>query len=201
MRKILVWDWPVRIGHALMAGGFIIAWLTQESERLSLIHAMAGSAVLATAVLRLAWGVIGSPTARFSAFVRGPRAVGAYLLSLLQPAPQHYTGHNPAGGWAILLLLGLGILTAASGWAVYNDVGGHSLEELHEGLASTMLSVVVIHVGGVILSSWLHRENLLAAMVHGRKLGAPEEEIPSAHRLAGLLLLVLACLASVWLSR
>ena len=105
MQKILVWDWPVRLGHWLMVGGFILAWLTSESETFRLVHALSGATVLAVATFRLPWGFIGSRYARFVDFVRGPGAVKDYAVSLLKLEPAHHVGHNPAGGWAIMLLL------------------------------------------------------------------------------------------------
>ena len=57
----------------------------------------------------------------------------------------------------------------ASGWAVYEDMGGHFMEELHEVGANGMMAVVAIHIAGVIVSSWLHRENLVRAMITGWK--------------------------------
>ncbi|MDP3537807.1 MAG: cytochrome b/b6 domain-containing protein [Azonexus sp.] len=189
MQKILVWDWPVRLGHWLMVGGFCIAWLTGDSETFRLVHVIAGATVVGVATFRLPWGFIGTRYARFVEFVRGPTAVKDYLNSLLKLEPAHHTGHNPAGGWAIVLLLSLGILTGLAGWAIYNDIGGHLLEELHEGLAAAILTVVVVHVGGVISGSLMHNENLVRAMLTGRKQGSPEAAIPSARPLAALLLL------------
>ena len=199
MQKILVWDWPVRIGHWLMVGGFVLAWLTSESDSLRLLHALSGATVMAAAAFRLVWGLIGSRTARFSDFVRGRAAVRAYLLGVLHLQPAHYTGHNPAGGWAILLLLAAALLAGGSGWATYHELGGHWLEELHEGLAATMLLVVVVHLAGVVGSSLLHRENLVRAMLDGRKAGRPEQAIPSARPLAAALLLVWTGAAVIWL--
>jgi cytochrome b len=200
MQKILVWDWPVRIGHWLMVGGFILAWLTSESETFSLVHAVSGATVLAVATFRLPWGFIGSRYARFVDFVRGPGAVKDYAVSLLKLEPPHHVGHNPAGGWAIMLLLGLGILTGVSGWAIYNDIGGHLLEELHEGLATAMLTVVFIHVAGVLSGSLMHGENLVRAMVNGRKQGMPDEAIRSARPLAGALLLAWIVATGWWVA-
>ena len=79
MKTILVWDWPVRLGHWLMVGGFIVAWLTAESETWRLVHALSGAVVIAVALFRLPWGFIGSRYARFVDFVRGPRAVAGYV--------------------------------------------------------------------------------------------------------------------------
>jgi len=200
MQKILVWDWPVRLGHWLMVGGFILAWLTSESETWRLVHAFSGSVVIAVALFRLPWGFIGSRYARFVEFVRGPGSVIDYLRSLIRLEPDHHTGHNPAGGWAIMLLLALGIATGVVGWAMYNELGGEWLEDLHEGLAVAMLTVVFIHVAGVISGSLLHGENLVRAMITGHKQGSPEEAIPSARPLAAIFLLVWVGAASWWLA-
>lgn len=200
MKNILVWDWPVRLGHWLMVGGFILAWLTSESETFRLVHVISGSVVIAVALFRLPWGFIGSRYARFVDFVRGPGSVVDYLRSLIRLDPDHHTGHNPAGGWAIMLLLGLGIATGLVGWAMYNELGGDWLEELHEGLAATMLTVVFIHIAGVISGSLLHGENLVRAMITGHKQGSPEEAIPSARPLAAIFLLAWVAAASWWLA-
>jgi cytochrome b len=200
MQKILVWDWPVRLGHWLMVGGFIVAWLTSESETFRLLHVISGATVLAVATFRLPWGFIGSRYARFVDFVRGPRAVKNYAAGLLKLEPAHHVGHNPAGGWAIVLLLGLGILTGLSGWANYNDIGGDLLAELHEGLAVTMLTVVFIHIAGVLSGSLMHGENLVRAMVSGRKQGMPDAAIRSARPLAGALLLAWVAVAGWWIA-
>ena len=200
MQKILVWDWPVRLGHWLMVGGFILAWLTSESETFRLLHVISGATVLAVATFRLPWGFIGSRYARFVDFVRGPRAVKNYAAGLLKLEPAHHVGHNPAGGWAIVLLLGLGILTGLSGWANYNDIGGGFLEELHEGLAVTMLTVVFLHIAGVLSGSLMHGENLVRAMLNGRKQGMPGEAIRSARPLAGAVLLAWVAVAGWWIA-
>lgn len=189
MQKILVWDWPVRLGHWLLAGGFILCWLTSESESWRLVHVISGAVVLAIATFRLLWGVLGSRYARFTDFVRGPKAVMTYLNSLLKLQPRHYTGHNPAGGWAIIALLLLAMATSASGWLMYEEIGGEWLEELHEGLAATMLAVVFIHLAGVFSGSLLHGENLVRAMLTGYKQGNPDKAIPSAYPLIALILL------------
>jgi cytochrome b len=148
MKKILVWDLPVRLGHWLMVGGFALAWATGDSEKWRLVHVFAGSTVMAVAAYRLLWGVVGSRTARFAEFVRGPGQAVAYLKSLLQARPPHYAGHNPAAGLAIVLLLGLALASGASGWLTYQEIGGEWLEEIHEFLTGTMLGVVGVHLLG-----------------------------------------------------
>ncbi|MFN6961810.1 MAG: cytochrome b/b6 domain-containing protein, partial [Rhodocyclaceae bacterium] len=121
MNKILVWDAPVRIGHWLLVGAFALAWLTSESEEWRLVHAAAGGTVVGVILFRLLWGLIGTRHARFSSFVRGPGAVFDYVRGLLRGEASGYAGHNAAGGWAIMALLALGLMTGASGWLVYQD--------------------------------------------------------------------------------
>lgn len=190
MQKILVWDLPVRLGHWLMVGGFCLAWLTGDSETFRLVHVIAGATVLGVATFRLPWGFIGSRYARFVDFVHGPAKVKDYFFSMLRLQPAHHVGHNPAGGWAIVVLLALAILTGLAGWAIYNDFGGHWLEEVHEGLATAMLTMVIVHIAGVVSGSLLHGENLARAMVNGCKQGSAEEAIQSACPFAAFLLLI-----------
>jgi cytochrome b len=188
-RDILVWDAPVRVFHWLTVLSFFGAYLTAESERWHLLHVTFGYTLGGLIAFRLLWGVIGTRYARFASFVRGPAAVVRYLRSLLQGRPEHHVGHNPAGALAIVLLLLLGILLVATGWASEQELGGHWLEELHEGVGNFMLAVVGVHVAAVLLSSWLHRENLVRAMIDGRKHGAPSEGVRGARWVVGALLL------------
>jgi cytochrome b len=198
---ILVWDLPVRLGHWLLAGGFALAWLTGESEAWRLVHVWAGATVVAVALFRLLWGFVGSRHARFADFVERPAAVVGYLKSLLGRAPQHFTGHNPAGGWAIVLLLVLALAAGASGWFAYQEIGGKWLGEAHEAIASTMLAMVVIHLLGVAVGSLAHNDNLPRAMLTGRKRGTAGEAIANARPLVALLLLVWTASLAWWLSR
>ena len=201
MNKILVWDWPTRIGHWLMAASFLIAYVTGESEEWRLVHVMAGGTLAGLVAFRLIWGLIGTRHARFMSFIRSPLAAWSYLTGLVSGRTEHYTGHNPAGGWAILLLLGLGLMTAVSGWPLYQDIGGEWLEELHEVVANAMLLVVLVHLVGVAVGSFAHGENLPSAMVTGYKSGKPEEAIASARIWAVPLLLTCALAAGWYLSR
>ncbi|MDR2240280.1 MAG: cytochrome b/b6 domain-containing protein [Zoogloeaceae bacterium] len=201
MKKILVWDLPVRLGHWLMAGGFAFAWATGDSEVWRLAHVFAGGAVTAIALFRLLWGIIGSRHARFASFVRGPRQALGYLKDLLRRAPRHYAGHNPAGGWAIVLLLSLALLTGASGWLAYQEMGGEWLAEAHEWCVHLMLAVIGAHVLGVLVGSLAHRESLIGAMFTGRKLGRPEEAISGQHLLGAACLLGWAAAGAWWLAQ
>ena len=196
--RILVWHAPVRVFHWLMVLSFFGAYVTAESERWRLLHVTLGYTMAGLVAFRVVWGLIGTRHARFSSFVRGPAAAMRYLRSLLRGRAEHHAGHNPAGALAIVALLALTVAVAATGWATYNEVGGEWLEELHEGTANLMLTLVGVHVLAVVLSSWLHRENLVGAMISGRKPGAPQDGVRRAWRSVAALMLA-AVLAFWWL--
>jgi cytochrome b len=186
--RILVWDMPTRLFHWLLAASFAGAFLTAESERYRDVHVALGYLMLALIGFRILWGLVGTRYARFRSFAFGPSQVLSYLRSLLRRTPQHYVGHNPAGSWVIYGLLALGVLTGVTGYAAYNELGGDAFEELHEALANAMLALVALHVGGVVVSSLLHRENLVASMLSGYKSGAAAQGIRNARWLTGTLL-------------
>lgn len=168
-KPVRVWDLPTRLFHWSLVACFATAFLTSESEKLRDVHVLAGYSLAGLVAFRLLWGFVGSPHSRFADFLPTPRKLIDYLKSLMDGEPQHYLGHNPAGAVAIFALLGLGFAAAASGWAVYEDMGGHFMEELHEVAANGMMAVVAIHIAGVVVSSWLHKENLVRAMITGWK--------------------------------
>lgn len=189
-RRILVWDAPVRVFHWLMVLSFATAYLTAETERWRLLHVTAGYTMAGLVAFRLLWGIVGTRHARFTSFVRGPSAVLAYLKSLLAGHPAHHVGHNPAGAVAILLLLGLTVVSTVSGYTIYNELGPEALEEVHEFAGNAMLAVVIAHVAAVLLSSRLHGENLVRAMVTGFKTGPAADGVRSAWRSLAVLMLV-----------
>jgi cytochrome b len=194
--RILVWDFPTRVFHWLLAGSFAGAFVTADSETWRDLHVALGYLLLALIGFRIVWGLIGTRYARFKSFLFSPKAVRDYLVSLLTRHPKHYLGHNPAGSLAVFVLLGLGLLAGITGWATYNDTGGEWLEELHEGMADAMLIAVFVHIAGVVVSSLLHRENLVRAMLTGRKQGEPAQGIRYRHAWLGALLL--AAVVAFW---
>jgi cytochrome b len=196
-KRILVWDIPTRLFHWLLAASFAGAFLTAESERYRDVHVSLGYLLLALIGFRIVWGLVGTRYARFRSFAFRPSQLFSYLGSLLRGSPPHYVGHNPAGSWVIFGLLLLGALTGVTGYATYNELGGEAFEELHEAVASTMLALVVLHVGGVIVSSLLHRENLVGSMLSGYKFGEAAQGIRSARWLTGTLLV--AGVTALWI--
>ena len=196
--RILVWDLPLRVFHWLLAASFAGAFLTAEAERYRNLHVALGYTVAGLLAFRLLWAFAGTRYARLSSFTFGPGAVLGYLKSLLGGKALRYIGHNPAGSWVIYALLLLGIAVGISGYAVHAEWGGHGLKELHEGLANAMLGLVIVHVIGVVASSFLHRENLALAMLTGYKRGSVDAAIRST-RWATAVALMLA-VGALWIA-
>jgi len=168
---ILVWDPLVRVLHWSLVASFAIAWVT--AEEVDWLHEMFGYCVGGIVGLRILWGFIGSRHARFSDFLCPPRQALRYLRSLLWGRSERHIGHNPAGGLMIVALLVALSITVVTG--VFADDGGafgHLLEETHEAAAYVTLGLVFVHVAGVVVGSLAHRENLVRAMISGRKRGA-----------------------------
>lgn len=187
-----VWDAPVRLAHWLLVACIAIAWLTRDA-RLTDLHAAAGYAALILVVFRIAWGFAGTRFARFADFRYSPREAWRYVRAAFAGAARHYTGHNPAGSWAVYGLLAFIAATCVAGILA---IGGmHALGPLpyalgpaaadvalrvHDALAWILLAIIAAHVLGAVWSSVVHRENLVAAMLTGRKRlhGAAGEVLP-----------------------
>lgn len=168
-RTIKVWDPLVRIFHWSLVTSFAVAWLT--ADKWGDLHEWAGYAAGALIAFRLVWGLIGPRYARFSSFVRSPVEVWRYLATMLRGGERRYIGHNPAGGLMILALIVTMGGTALTGWMLTLDAfwGVGWVEETHEALANIMLGLVALHVLGVVVASFRHKENLVRAMVSGEK--------------------------------
>lgn len=162
---VKVWDPLLRVLHWSLAAAFLVAYVTGEEAEV--LHEMAGYAVLAIVGVRALWGLIGPRHARFDDFVPTPARLFAYVRGLLAGHAPRHLGHNPAGGAMIVAMLAMLLATAATG--VLTLQGGEAFEELHEAAANAMLVLVVFHLAGVVLSSLLHGENLVSAMLTGRK--------------------------------
>jgi cytochrome b len=166
---IKVWDLFVRVFHWSLAALFVAAYATgDEIER---VHIAAGYAIAGLIALRVVWGFVGPRHARFCNFVRPPREVLSYLRDvMLLRAPRHL-GHNPAGGAMIVALIAMLAFTCLTGIMMTTDLfwGAEWVEDVHEALANATLALVALHVIGVLIASFEHRENLVKAMITGRK--------------------------------
>jgi cytochrome b len=173
---IRVWDPFVRVLHWGVALGFVVAWLTGEhGERL---HEAAGYAAGGLALARVVWGFVGTRYARFAQFVRSPATVLAYLRAIAGGSERRFIGHNPAGGAMIVVLLAAMAATAASGWLLTTNAfwGSVTIQRVHSLLAHGVLLLVLVHLAGVALASFRHRENLVGAMVFGLKRAAGPDD-------------------------
>lgn len=183
LSHIKVWDPFVRVFHWILVAAFFIAYITEED--LILLHTWAGYTVLGLVLSRILWGFIGSGYARFSSFVFSPATIKNFLKETLLLRAKRYIGHNPAGGAMVLLLLASLLITGASGIVIYGieenagplagmlagagDAWEDIAEAVHEFFANFTLFLVFVHVGGVIVESLIHRENLVRAMFNGFK--------------------------------
>jgi cytochrome b len=168
-----VWDVAVRVLHWSLVLSVATAWLTRHSR--GEWHEWLGYAALAVVAARVAWGFLGSRHARFDDFVRPPRATAAYARAMLAGREARFVGHNPLGGWMVVALLTLVSLVGFTGWLYTTDRywGVEWVEDVHETLSNILFTFVALHIAGVVFTSFRHRENLVAAMLHGRK--RPEE--------------------------
>ena len=167
--SVRVWDPLVRAFHWALAAAFLTAWLSAEDW--GSLHRKAGYMILGLVAFRILWGIVGPRHARFADFVRGPSTVVRFLLDTLRLRAPRHLGHNPAGGtMTIALLLALTVI-AGSGIMMTTDAfwGVRWVRELHELAVDLTLVLIALHLAGVVVASLEHRENLVSAMITGRK--------------------------------
>ncbi len=189
-QSVLVWDVPTRVFHWLLVICFAGAWLTSESERLQMIHYAFGYSACVLVLFRLVWGVIGTKYARFSQFIQGPAGMVGHLKGLMSASHQDAPGHNPVGGMVMLGLMLFILFIGLTGYLNVKEMFGDLMGEAHEAIASLALGLVIIHIGAAVIMSLLQKENLIKAMVNGKKKGLPEQAIRFPQYLVGLLLLL-----------
>ena len=175
--SVPVWDRFVRLFHWGTTSLVLVAYLTTDDMRW--LHEAAGYAVLVLLSLRLLWGVFGTRHALFISFLVGPRTVLRYLRLLLDGHAPRYVGHNPAGGMMIVLLMVMLAIVSGSGWLSETDAyfGVPWVDHLHHISAHLLLVLIGVHLAGVAISSWLHQENLVQAMITGRKRARSAAEL------------------------
>jgi cytochrome b len=188
-RRIAVWDWPVRIVHWSFALLLPALWLSWSFGQMSL-HRWLGYAMLGLIVFRIYWGLAGSSTALFRSFVKGPRAVAAYLRSLFSGKPAPIVGHNAVGGWSVVAMLSLLLAQVLLGLFA-QDVDGlvsgplarfvsyetaDAAREIHAVVFNVLLAVVGLHICAVAFYLVVKRDNLVGPMLTGRKAVEPSVE-------------------------
>jgi cytochrome b len=181
--SVKVWDAPTRCFHWTVVGLVALSWITAENGLIRW-HLWSGALLMTLLLFRLAWGFVGSTSARFSHFVTGPRPTIGYLKSLLRgPRKVSYLGHNPAGGWMVVLLILVLILQAVTGVFANDDVHFNGplatsisktlsdrLTELHGALFNVILLLVWVHIVAVGFYFFVKGENLIKPMFTGKKI-------------------------------
>jgi cytochrome b len=202
LHKVLVWDAATRLFHWLTVGLVIGCYVTWRMKLMDW-HSWAGDALLALVLFRLLWAFFGSETARFSAFLASPRAAALYLARVRRRKPDRQIGHNPVGGWMVLLLLALLLVEALTGIYVANDVADEGpltemvpavvanlITDLHAYFWDALLAATVLHVLAILLYATVIRHDLVTPMITGRKrlpLDRKQPKLASAARAAFLL--------------
>jgi cytochrome b len=179
--QVPVWPLPLRLAHWALAGSVIACLLLHEGGR---AHELLGYAALAVALLRTLAGFLGTAPAspaRFARFVHGPAATGAYLRAMRAGREPRHLGHNPLGAWMIVALLAAALLAGASGALYVTDRywGDERVIGLHAVAGWSLLALLPLHIAGAVLTSRRHRENLVRAMVDGRKRAATGDDVPA----------------------
>lgn len=167
-RAVPVWDLVVRLFHWSTVVLFAAAYLIERPRDL---HEALGYLLLTVLAVRVVWGFVGTQHARFTDFVPAPGALARYLRDLAAGRERRYLGHNPAGGAMVVALMLTLAATGTTGWMMGLDAfwGQDWVEDLHEGLATFAVLLIAIHVVGVIYESLRHGENLVRAMITGKK--------------------------------
>lgn len=176
-----IWDLPVRLFHWLLVTLIVALWVTATQGWMT-VHYVCGMATLALLVFRIAWGVVGSTTARFRHFVRGPKAGIGYLRELARGGHPLHAGHNPAGGWMVLAFLLLILIQAVLGLFANNEfdfegpfaslVSGKLsdlLTRVHVFLFDAILACIWLHLCAIFFYRLVRRDDLIRPMLTGKK--------------------------------
>jgi cytochrome b len=166
---VVVWDGPLRLFHWTLATAVLIAWFTPNVY--DTVHRIAGYTVLGLIVFRLVWGFAGTRYSRFRSFIRLLRATPGFLWGLRRGQTGRYLGLNPAGAAMSVTLLLLLAVSTISGWmqVTVRFFGVAWVEDLHTYSSDLVMILVIIHVFGVLTMCVLQGENLVRAMITGRK--------------------------------
>lgn len=205
-----VWDLPTRVFHWVLVALLAAAWYTAEEGPIEW-HARIGQALLALIIYRVVWGIVGSETARFRHFVKGPKAVLGYGKGLFSRRTSPAVGHNPLGGLMVLVLLGLVATQATLGLFANDDIYfdgplrhlvskdmSDTLTGLHGQVFDLILVATAIHLAAALFYLAVKRENLIRPMITGRKrLPEPHPRLRFAPAWLALPVLAVAA-ALVW---
>jgi cytochrome b len=209
-----VWDLPTRIFHWALVAAVLTSYATGGRHGLLFaVHTASGYAIALLLLFRFAWGFVGSSHSRFADFVYSRRTVVEYARGLVRLAPSRFVGHNPLGGWMVVLLLATLTLAIFTGLfsshgegeahgilfpLITSDGKGDGLGEVHELLGNLVVLLACVHLAGVLADWLVTRENLVRAMVTGEKtLGAADaaRERPLAPARRAVIVAILVAVA------
>ncbi len=205
--SVKVWDIAIRLYHWPLIILIYLSWWTYETGQMNL-HKLSGYCILTLALFRILWGFFGSENARFGQFLRGPSAVCSHLRHLAQREADTELGHNPAGGWAVVLLLLLLLIQATSGLFADDDIltkgplaryvsedTSSKLTSLHAFNFNLLLAVIILHVLAVVLYRIVKGQNLVLPMISGNKTVPTGSALRPPHHASPARALVLFLLA------
>lgn len=197
-RTVKVWDRSIRFFHWTLVLGFATAFISGEFHAPTL-HALVGYVLCALIMARVYWGFRGGKYARFRSFVFPAGETLTYARSMIKGSPRHYFGHNPAGALMVFALLATVAVTLATGLVTLSvidfegpllflanevtDETSYAFRRIHEFLPTAGLTLVALHLLGVLAGSIQHRENLVKAMITGKKAlpSIPNQEKSEEH--------------------
>lgn len=209
IHRIKVWDLPTRLFHWILVLLVVMLGVSGELGKLN-IHLLIGPLVVALVLFRIIWGFVGSETSRFSHFVRGPRAVLAYMAAARKGAVRS-VGHNPLGAFSVLALLTLLLLQGVTGLFTSDDILTEGplahlvsaktvalLSSLHRIGFKLLLLFVALHLAAVAFYTFVKKDDMVSAMISGEKI-VPDGVDGIRFRPALLAAAILAaCCALVW---
>jgi cytochrome b len=191
---VRVWDIPVRVFHWSLVILFGVSWYTGETGGLNEMtwHVWSGYGLLGLLLTRVAWGIFGSTSARFSQFLYGPRAAVGYVSGLIRRKPVHYVGHTPVGGWMIIVTIISLLVQAATGLFANDDLLTEGplmewvskstsdwLTRIHAWNFNLLLVLAGVHVAAVLCYALMLGEDLVRPMFTGRKRLPPGMDAPA----------------------
>ena len=207
--RVRIWDLPTRIFHWSLVVLIPFQWWTAEEDRLDL-HILSGTVLLALLIFRILWGLVGSSTARFANFVRGPSQLFAYLRGASPPS----IGHSPAGALSVMAMLFLLLAQVGLGLFAGDEDGIESgplahlidgdlsedLADLHSDAFDLLLVLIALHLAAIVFYALFQRKNLVGPMVGGRgraPIAAGEMQGASPTRL--FICIVIAAVVAWWI--
>ena len=206
---VKVWDLFVRLSHWLIVLLVISAWLSANyGDAEFKWHTWNGYAVFVLVSSRILWAVVGSTTAQFKHFVKLPHTVFYYLHDVIQNKDVEYLGHNPAGGWMVVVILFVLLAQTITGMFSSDDIVSEgpfvyyassdmvkSMTGWHHFLFDALIVLVVLHVAAVLYHQFIKKEKLIQAMFNGNKANHNNENLSLKFRPFYIAVFIIALIA------